>query len=277
MLPLPEDDGHLQRRISGHYCHSTGTVPAWCHEDVASWVAGAWVRHYMLTNNVPAGLEVKSLDSLLLISSPSVGIVDRSSPSGSSNGKPRVKGFADFNISHSGGWVAGALGDAGCRVGVDVCRVGWGRAVDLRHPFPQSLPLPVEVPMQDSNLFTEGEREWIAKKRCPTRFFSMWALNEAFLKCIGMGWAGKWGSAVNGLESSIRAFECIPSEEPVEGSFCPLRVVVRVGRERGGRLHWEELLGWRFDVGMFRDEGSTWIVAHCRAKEATVNPLFAPP
>lgn len=82
---------------------------------------------------------------------------------------PAAPGF-HFNLSHSGSWVACALGRA--PLGVDVERV---------RPFDMDLAERFFTPRENAFLRSApaGERH--------LRFFELWTLKESFLKAVGCG------------------------------------------------------------------------------------------
>jgi hypothetical protein len=273
--PLPNfhplrADGYLASRIQSHYCNMVGTVPPWAHEDTVSWAVGAWVRHYMLTQPVPVGIAERALGDIL-VTEPCAYLVERCSPSDAVNGKPRV-GSVDFSLSHACGVVVGAVGGSPSEVvGVDVSLIGSpSRVVDLRKPLQTAL---VDQPLETS-AFTPRERKWVGASSM--RFHVMWSLNEAFLKCIGMGWAGKLGSACNGLHPSIVGFEVVPAKEPPIGSWVALDVCVYVAWSEREEVVWKRLEGWHFEMAVLQQGGHQWVIAHCSAQRTTLDGLSAP-
>lgn len=272
--PLRADE-HLLRRIQGHYCNTMGTVPPWAHEDTVSWVAGAWVRNLLLSSSSPPVGITEVSPSQLHVQGGCGYQITRASPTDGGNGKPRlVRGGPDYSLSHCNGVVVGTVGGSTHEaVGVDVMRVGGNtpRVVDLRIPLPKAS---LTAPLLDVHVFTPNEREWVGDS--PLRYHLLWSLNEAFLKCIGMGWAGKWGSPDNGLLPSITGFELLPATVPEVGAEgAPLHVTVCVSRTVDGAREWAVVKGWRFDVALLSREDSTWIIAHCCADRGTLDSITA--
>lgn len=267
-------DAHLLCRIQGHYCNTMGAVPPWAHEDTISWAAGAWIRHLLLSTPTPPVGTTELPPSQLYGLGPCEYQVSRTSPTGRENGKPRVVGGLDYSLSHTNGVVVGTVG--GCPdevVGIDIMRVGtnFPREVDMRIPL---TPAPISAPLLDTHVFTPRERQWVGDS--PLRYHLVWSLNEAFLKCIGMGWAGKWGSPDNGLLPTITGFELEPLTEPTlrEGG-APLGVTVRMARTVGGGSEWVAVDGWRFDVTLLSRDGDSWIIAHCCADRSVLDGISA--
>lgn len=84
-------------------------------------------------------------------------------------GKPFIPEFPDFNISHSGNWVAGARIAEG-KVGVDI-----------------EMIRPIEIDLFHRQ-FTESERDAMKKSSDPlSTFFTAWTAKEALMKADGRG------------------------------------------------------------------------------------------
>ena len=83
------------------------------------------------------------------------------------NGKPYIEGYENFrfNLSHSGEFVMIAVSDSD--VGVDVERIR------------------EREKLVEKRCFTDDEREYIKDNN--ERFFEIWTMKEAYLKCIGTG------------------------------------------------------------------------------------------
>lgn len=84
-------------------------------------------------------------------------------------GKPCFSGGPDFNISHSGDWVAGIRSFKG-KVGVDI---------------EQIRPIDIDI---FTRQFTPGERQKMKEAAQPTHaFFEAWTGKEAVMKADGRG------------------------------------------------------------------------------------------
>ena len=119
--------------------------------DRQRWVRGrAWVR--------------QQLGSVLGLSPEAVEIAAEPS------GWLYVQGAAlDFNLSHTGGWIALGICQGG-RLGVDL------ETIDPTFPA-------LEIA---SEFFLPAERDWIAAGRVE-RFFHLWTAKEALMKATGRG------------------------------------------------------------------------------------------
>jgi len=89
-------------------------------------------------------------------------------------GKPYLPDAPDFqfNLSHSGGWVVCAVGEA--PLGVDLQRERPLHRAVFRH-------------------FAPAERAWLEALPAPEReraFFDLWVLKESYLKAMGTGLSG---------------------------------------------------------------------------------------
>ncbi len=94
-------------------------------------------------------------------------------------GRPECAGGPTFSVSHSGGWVACALASGGA-LGVDVqVPVPGRRVADIARQY-----------------FAPAESDWVAVNP-ERRFYMLWVLKEAYLKALGLGFAG-----------GLRSLEC---------------------------------------------------------------------
>lgn len=86
-------------------------------------------------------------------------------------GKPYcpLSGAPEFNVSHSGGWVALAMSLNGS-VGVDI----------------ESLERKVDQTALANRFFSESERQYVLEGS-PEAFFEIWTRKEAYLKATGLG------------------------------------------------------------------------------------------
>ena len=102
-------------------------------------------------------------------------------------GKPYFKHIPDlfFSISHTDGLTVIALSD--CEVGIDVEKV---RKADLRVV----------------RRFSKEEADYITEKESDRRFFEIWTMKEAYLKCKGTGISGGLNS-VNVLELQFKVMD----------------------------------------------------------------------
>ena len=81
---------------------------------------------------------------------------------------PRIKNL-DFNISHSGDYVAMAIAD--CPIGIDIER---------------TKPFDIKI---IADYFTEQELKYLNSRRKNQlrRFYELWVLKESFIKAVGRG------------------------------------------------------------------------------------------
>ncbi len=106
------------------------------------------------------------------------------------HGKPELEGFQnqtnfggclDFNLSHSGDWIALAFADV--KVGVDI----------------QKIKPDVSFLKIAKRFFHVTERQKLQARGTlhqPNEFFKLWTLKEAYLKAVGTGIAGGMSSFV---------------------------------------------------------------------------------
>ncbi|HBL40403.1 MAG TPA: 4-phosphopantetheinyl transferase [Ruminococcaceae bacterium] len=104
-------------------------------------------------------------------------------------GKPFLPGQgSSFNLSHSGDYIALAIGDG--TVGVDV------EQIDPRH-FDLA-----------KRIFTQDESEWLNRNESnkSERFFQLWTLKESAIKAVGLG-----------LSIPLQSFSVIPliEQQPI--------------------------------------------------------------
>lgn len=84
--------------------------------------------------------------------------------------RPIIFGKLDFNISHSGNWIAIAVNKEG-RIGIDIEKKSKINFSDIAQ-----------------KCFSEKEIKYIMKqKRKSDAFYKIWTLKEAYLKSIGLG------------------------------------------------------------------------------------------
>jgi 4'-phosphopantetheinyl transferase len=116
--------------------------------------------------------------------------------------KPCVAGRPDlqFNISHSGAWVACVLD--GTPVGVDV---------------EQIRPIDAEIPDRYFSAIEQAQIREADEARRRERFFTLWTLKESYVKMMGQGLA----IPLPGFSVVARAsggFGIVTSEGPVESA-----------------------------------------------------------
>ncbi len=88
------------------------------------------------------------------------------------HGKPSVEGAPYFNVSHS--MDRAVIAVAGSPVGVDV----------------EAIRSSIDADEISRLFLTDAEKAWLGERPAESRtrdFFRLWAVKEAFLKCVGSG------------------------------------------------------------------------------------------
>ncbi|SEP76805.1 4'-phosphopantetheinyl transferase family protein [Neolewinella agarilytica] len=101
-------------------------------------------------------------------------------------GRPYIKAFPDFNISHSGELAVCAIGEKGKRVGIDIQRE--------KNLGPRLL----------NQVFTAQELDWVAGKK--SRAARLWSRKEAVTKLLGLG-----------MRVNFRKLEALSNQVTFEG------------------------------------------------------------
>jgi 4'-phosphopantetheinyl transferase len=121
-----------------------------------------------------------------------------------------VAGPLDFNLSHAGSHVLVGVSTAG-RIGVDV-----------------EIATAVDVPALAQTCATDSERRWLASAGGEAeerqRFFRLWTMKEAVLKCHGLG-LGFDPRRCELDPASGRARLRVPAQEAASFSASPLEFV----------------------------------------------------
>lgn len=108
-------------------------------------------------------------------------------------GKPYIDENIYFNITHSAGVAAAALNDT--EIGIDIEKI---------RDFDERIL---------ERICTEKEKEYILSEKDETkrnkRFFQIWTLKEAYLKCIGTGIT----AGLKSVEFTIKNGEAFPNRE----------------------------------------------------------------
>lgn len=104
----------------------------------------------------------------------------------STNGRPYITGFPDFNLSHSGKIAVCAIGTDNARVGIDV---------QIEKPIRNQLL---------KQVFTQRELDWVSEEE--NKIARLWSRKEAVAKLLG-----------HGMRINFQSLETLSDQVPFEG------------------------------------------------------------